>query len=147
MNLIYKTEDGIKKITENNSDVEFVCDNNNNLTEIKIKALKDIKLIEANLSFELKVNSKDQMFYNGYQSWTDSFEKTSSEIEKNVYKYHIKNIGIKKFALDKYGDVTFYKYGNKLLPNKESKKKHGYDLFYIKGQNEMFIYNLNYKNA
>ena len=41
--------------------------------------------------------------------------------------------------MDKYGDATFYKYSNKKL--------HGYDIFYAKGNNELFIYNMNFKNA
>ena len=43
------------------------------------------------------------------------------------------------FAMDKYGDASFYKYS--------IKKSHGYDVFYSKGKYESFIYNLNSNNA
>ena len=43
------------------------------------------------------------------------------------------------FAMDRYGDATFYRYS--------IRKSHGYDVFYSKGKYEMFIYNLNYKTA
>lgn len=139
MNLIYKTKDGLKNTNVSNDDVIISTETNMNQIVVTVKALTDITLVESNLSFDSKFNSKDSLFFNGYQSWTDSFEHSIKDKEKNIYKYKIKKIGIKKFSLDKYGDSTFYKYS--------SKKKHGYDLFYSKGEHEMFIFSLNYKNA
>ncbi len=81
---------------------------------------------------------KDSFFFmNGYQSWTDTKEFRTCEKERDVMKLPRKLVDM--FSFDKYGDAFFYKYGKDYL--------HGYDTFYAKGPRELFIQNLNYKNA
>lgn len=81
---------------------------------------------------------KDSLFFmNGYQSWTDSAEVRVSSKERNVMS--LPKALVNAFSFDKYGDAFFYKYDKNRL--------HGYDTFYVKGSAELFIQNLNYKNA
>ena len=76
-------------------------------------------------------------FLNGYQSWTDTKEYKLRERLRNIKKSP--HIISHMFAMDKYGDASFYNYS--------IRKSHGYDVFYSKGKYESFIYNLNYKTA
>lgn len=84
-----------------------------------------------------KAGKRDLYFLNGYQSWTDTRERYLSEKEKSLR--HLPKILVNTFSFDRYGDYTFYPY--------DGRKLHGYDLFYIKGQREGFLLNLNYKRA
>lgn len=120
-----------------NEDLEIIENQSENRRTISIKVKQDIELIEAKLYLDIKLDKNNFYFLNGYQSWTDTKEFNLSEKEKNIY--HSPRFIVNKFAMDKYGDATFYKYS--------SKKLHGYDIFYAKGSNECFIYNVNYKNA
>ena len=137
MNLFYEISSKKKKTNASCEDVVIIEKKENNNVLITIKALKDIKLLKGIYPTNKKFSLKDKLFFNGYQTWTDSFEISKRKLEHNVYRQ--KHIIVKKWALDKYGDATFYKY--------RLNKIHGYDLFYSKGKNEAFIYNLNYKNA
>ena len=131
-------KNGKKFVTNlSNDDLEIFETTKENRTSISIKAKNNIELIDAVLSLSIKANKKDLYFLNGYQSWTDTKEFKLYEKEKNIY--HSPRFIVNNFAMDKYGDATFYKYSNKKL--------HGYDIFYSKGTNECFIYNMNYKNA
>lgn len=120
-----------------NSDLSISETEVGNRHTITIKAKDNIKLIDSSINFNIRLNKKDLYFLNGYQSWTDTKEFFLNEKEKNIHR--CPRFVINKFAMDKYGDATFYKYSNKKL--------HGYDIFYAKGNNELFIYNMNFKNA
>ena len=109
----------------------------NHRTTVKVIALEDITLVEATEWVPFNVNFHDHYFLNGYQSWTDTNEYKLAKRLRNVKKSP--HIITKSFALDKYGDSTFYKYS--------IKKSHGYDVFYSKGREECFIYSLNYECA
>jgi hypothetical protein len=78
MNLIYKTKDGLKNTNVSNDDVIISTETNMNQIVVTVKALTDITLVESNLSFDSKFNSKDSLFFNGYQSWTDSKDTSKS---------------------------------------------------------------------
>ena len=137
MNLYYKIASKVIKTKSSNEDVLIEELENGNQKIIKIKALNDIELKKATISKKIRFGINDKLLFNGYQTWTDTFEKKYFSKEHNVYT--LKHYIVKKWDLDKYGDATFYKY--------RFNKLHGYDLFYSKGKKEFFIYNLNYKNA
>ena len=120
-----------------NEDLEILTNENKPEFEMKLKANTDISLVSAVLDAEYKLNDNDVYFYNGYQSWTDTHLTYKNFKERNILKGP-KGI-VKLWALDQYGDSHFYKYSKKIV--------HGYDLFYAKGNNPVFIYNLNYENA
>ena len=136
--VIFYEKNGTKKKTScSNEDLEFIITDVENRYTLVVKALTDIKLLNAKIDFTTTYSSKDLFFMNGFQSWTDTKERRIFEVEKNIKKSP--KIITKMFAMDKYGDNHFYKYSLRRL--------HGFDIFYIKGKKEAFIYNLNYDNA
>ncbi len=75
----------------------------------------------------------DLYFINGYQSWTETREYYADARERNVKA--LPAALVRNFALDRYGDATFYEYDRRIL--------HGYDFFYVKGTSGAFVANLN----
>lgn len=122
---------------KSNNDLKIAQSIEENRVKIKVKALKDLTLGMASLRPQYKVYYQDVFFLNGYQSWTDSFEYQLVKRERNIHKSP--HIISHMYAMDKYGDATFYRY--------QMNKSHGYDFFYEKGRANLFLYNLNGKNA
>ena len=124
-------------VKSSNADVTISENREGNHTLVKLLANEEITLARADVSYPCHINFKDLYFLNGYQSWTDTKEYKLAARLRNIKKspHIISNI----FALDKYGDSSFYNYS--------IRKSHGYDVFYSKGNFESFIYNLNYKTA
>ena len=104
---------------------------------VRITAKKDIILARGKLSAIRRMYRDDIFPTNGFQSWTDTRELTLRDHEKNVLK--LPPLLVKTFAFDKYGDAIFYPYKPHTL--------HGYDLFYVKGEDELFSFNYNYRTA
>ncbi len=124
---------------KSNSDVEITYLKNDSNTIFSIKALKNIKLNNAIIEKEVNFSNNAKIFFNGYQSWTDTKEFYKNEKEKNILKGALRRKVVRSFGLDRYGDSSFYSY--------KKSKLHGYDLFYVKDNTESFIYNLNYEDA
>ncbi len=102
-----------------------------------ITAKKDLILARGKLSAVRKMYPDDVFPTNGFQSWTDTRELTLRDHEKNVLK--LPSALVKAYAFDKYGDAIFYPYKPHTL--------HGYDLFYVKGEDELFSFNYNHRTA
>ncbi|MBQ9481200.1 MAG: alpha-galactosidase [Clostridia bacterium] len=133
MKLTY-TVCGERKTTElSNGDIEIIDRSEGENFRFAVKAKTAVTLERAEAEFPCDYRDGDLFFMNGYQSWTDTKEFTAAEKEKNIYK--APKFLIKKFGFDMYGDATFYPY--------ESEKLHGYDLFYLKGEKEKFVFNRN----
>ncbi len=129
---------GIVNETDLNNDyVEIFSETQDSREIIKVKALKDINLLEARINKKLNITKDDLIFFNGYQSWTETKENYITEKERDITKAP-KGI-VNKFGLDRYGDSILYKYHKDNL--------HGYDVFYIKGKESLFSFNNNYNNA
>ena len=137
MRLIYFKNGHKHTITASNADVSVSEIRNGHRTTISITANEDIILYKADVSYPCHINYKDLYFLNGYQSWTDTREYKLVERLRNIKKSP--HIISHLYAMDKYGDATFYNYS--------IRKSHGYDVFYSKGKFESFIFNLNYKVA
>ena len=123
--------------TTSNADFTISEVRDDDHTVVKLLANEEITLLKAELVFPSHINFKDLYFLNGYQSWTDTREYYLRERLRNIKKSP--HIISHMFAMDRYGDATFYNYS--------VRKSHGYDVFYSKGKYESFIYNLNYKTA
>ena len=137
MRVIY-FKNGKKHTTKSsNSDIVLNESREGNHTVVKLLANEDVVLHKADVSYPCHINFKDLYFLNGYQSWTDTKEYRLRERLRNIKKSP--HIISHMFAMDKYGDSSFYRYS--------IRKSHGYDIFYSKGKYESFIYNLNYKTA
>lgn len=63
---------------------------------------------EASLTIPHPYKTKDQVFLNGYQSWTDSREAYVSEYDKGLQR--VPAFLDKKYAFSAYGDYRFYEY-------------------------------------
>ena len=137
MRVKYFKKDEKLSATATNKDFELIKKVDGSRTTVTLIAKEDIVLEEADETIPFHVNFKDLYFLNGYQSWTDTKEFPLSKRLRNINKSP--HIISHMFALNRYGDSTFYKYA--------IKKMHGYDIFYSKGQYESFIYSLNYKTA
>ncbi len=110
----------------------------NNRHTIVLKAKRDNLLLDSvSVSMFLHEAKRKEVFFNGYQSWTDSKEIKLKAKEKNIYRSP--QAVVKAFAMDKYGDAPFYKYKGRLL--------HGYDVCYSKSGEGFFHFNLNYRTA
>ena len=109
----------------------------NGRVTIKAIAKCDMSLIYVSDIFPLRFLDNQEMFFNGYQSWTDSKEVKLNAKEKNIYRSP--RLVVQKFGMDRYGDAPFYNYKKYLL--------HGYDIAYSKGQNGFFLFSLNYQTA
>ena len=134
MELLYQLLNG-DNISE--KDFEVVESKEKNSHKIMIKANQDLLLFEANLKLDFNVSKKDQFFLNGYQSWTETSEFYINYKERNILKKP--RFIVEKFGLKNYGDNHIFDY--------DKHKLHGYDVFYEKGENELFIYNKNIENA
>ena len=137
MRVTYLVNNVKKSTKKSNEDVDLLDFHRQNRHTGKIRAKKDITLISCDHYLPFRVNHKDLYFLNGYQSWTDTKEFMLSKRLRNIKKSP--HLITHKFAMDKYGDSSFYKYS--------INKSHGYDIFYSKGEFESFIYSLNSKNA
>ena len=137
MQVYYLKNNKKMKTSLSNKDMEVLSSIKDNRQIVKIKALEDITLLGADHYLGFAAHRKDQYFLNGYQSWTDTAEYYLSKRLRNIKKSP--HIISHMFAMDKYGDATFYKYS--------CRKSHGYDVFYSKGEYESFIYSLNFKTA
>lgn len=118
-----------------NEDILIDANITNNRYIYKIKALKNLTLLSVKDTIPYQINDKDLFFLNGYQSWTTTHEANVNFKEKGVHKFKI----IKDLTLRPYGDYDFYA--------TKKDRLHSYDIFYAKGQNEIFVLNNNFKNA
>lgn len=137
MDLIYKKKNQIEISNHSNDDFEFIEISNSERISFSVRAKNDIQLIQANYNFRFELSKNDKIFLNGYQSWTDSFEYSLNSKFLDAAKHP--SVLNKKWAFKNYGDAHFYEYQKNIL--------HGWDVSYVKGSNEIFIGNLNYKNA
>ena len=135
--LYYTASGAARCAAADNGDLRLVVTDENGRHTVAVTALADITLTAFREENVAAVDTAGTVFLNGYQSWTDSREFYLSEKEKNVTR--LPSFLLKSFALDRYGDATFYPY--------EKGKLHGYDLFYAHGKKELFILNDNVKIA
>ena len=133
--LYYKKGKLVK--TSHPLDFELQQTSQNNRLTVKAKIKEDITFVSVKDTFSLIFADNQEIFFNGYQSWTDSKEVKIAAKEKNIYRSP--RFIVRQFGMDKYGDAPFYKYKKYLL--------HGYDICYSKGQNGFFMFSLNYENA
>ena len=133
---IQYTIGGVYRDTEiSNSDILITAKISDNHYFYKIKALRKLSWMSVKDTIPYEIDKDDLFFINGYQSWTTTHEAKIDFKEKGVHQFKI----IRSIVLRPYGDYTFY----------ASKKDrlHSYDVFYVKGNNEIFILNNNFRNA
>ena len=131
----------VKDPSGGDNDIEIVSEKCGR--KVTVTALRDITLDSAVIPIEFKKSSKSSVFVNGYQSWTATKEYVSadnlliSEKQRNLDRLPQKVVA--DYAFKSYGSQFFHKADNSSLL--------GVDYAYVKGTEEIFIGNLNYKNA
>ncbi len=137
--LRYVSKNGEKTLSEKepvSSECEIRVEEDGSLRRVLLTAREKISLLsyEETPEFLSGECGKDDLFFlNGYQSWTDSFERTLSEKEKSLNR--VPKALVKAFSFDRYGDYGFYPYRDGYL--------HGFDLFYEKGKRGAFLFSQN----
>lgn len=137
MILKYAVNGEVKTTGASNEDVLISINQTDNAFTASVSALKEVDLVEAEMSYSQIYTKSDRFFVNGYQSWTDSFEYSYNDKLKDVKK--IPGFLTKAFAFDKYGDGFFYNYSKNVF--------HGFDVSYVDGKYPVFIANNNFKTA
>ena len=135
MKIQYITNGVYRDCVISNSDIQITATITDNRFIYKIKALREVMLLSVKDTIPYQIDKDDLFYLNGYQSWTSTHEAKIDFKEKGVHQFKI----IKSLTLRPYGDYSFY----------ASKKDrlHSYDIFYVKGNNEIFVLNNNFRNA
>ncbi|MBR7091738.1 MAG: alpha-galactosidase [Clostridia bacterium] len=124
-----------------NGDVQLLVADTGERRTVTLTARRPVRLLdyrESGLPFLPAQGEADDLYFmNGYQSWTDTREVFRTETERNVYA--LPRPVVDRFALDRYGDASFYPYDKRFL--------HGYDVFYVKGRGGVFLFSLNRRFA
>ena len=122
-------------------DIEIITENGGK--KVTVKALKDVTLDSAVIPVEFKKSRRSSVFVNGYQSWTATKEYVAADdllaTERQRNLDRLPNFVVKGYSFKSYGSQFFHKADNSSLL--------GVDYAYVKGKEEIFIGNLNYKNA
>ena len=131
-------QDGVERIAHESDPCVRICvQNGDHSHTVTVQALQNVTLSEYREDRITRLDPKDLFFLNGYQSWTDTRERTINETERDVRR--LPGFLVSRFGLDRYGDSSVYAYGRNLL--------HGYDLFYAKGRAPVYMLNLNTDTA
>ncbi len=110
----------------------------NERVQVEICAKKPIELISCSFKKPFHYHRKDQIYLNGYQSWTDTREYDLSEEIHNLNRLPQ---GIKhRYHFEMYGDSWFWKYHDESC--------HSFTYSYIRrGERSAFIGSLGDENA
>ena len=135
--ITYVTSGKPVTITQNDSNLEVIFDQKNVRNIVTLKANKRLTVVSAKLSLDFQFKESDALFCNGYQSCTDTQEFGIHDKLNNLKQ--IPGFGVKMFSFKSYGDIAFYEYQKNVL--------HGWDVGYIRGDENLFIGNNNYKWA
>lgn len=125
------------KTTKNDENVEVVFVEDGNKNTVTLKALNDITVQEAYLGMGYIFKEDDALFCNGYQSCTDTREFGIHDKMNNLKQSP--SLLTKMFSFKSYGDIAFYDYKKGVL--------HSWDVAYVRGDDNLFIGNDNFKWA
>lgn len=104
---------------------------------LTLKALSNVVIKKASITYDYKYDENDALFCNGYQSCTDTQEFGIHDKLNNLKQ--VPSLAQKMFSFKSYGDIAFYDYKKDVL--------HGWDVGYIRGKENLFIGNNNYEWA
>lgn len=124
-----------KTITTNKNDENVsVVIEEGTLNKVTVKASNTIVVTQASLSMDFLFKESDAIFCNGYQSCTDTKEFGIHDKMNNLKQSP--GLLTKMFSFKSYGDIAFYDYKKNVL--------HGWDVCYIRGDENLFIGNDNF---
>jgi len=91
---------------------------------LRMHSDKEIELRSVILKFDFPFEKHDRLFLNGYQSWTDSWERSVRGRMHSLDR--VPKALIRRFSLDRYGDNRFVSYGHK------NGQQHGFSYGYVR---------------
>lgn len=107
---------------------------------LEIEPANEMMFESIALKASLVTDYEDKLFFNGYQSWTDSREFSASEKMRGLHG--IPRSQVKKYNFDKYGDYNFVKYPN------TAGELHGFTYCYVrKDRSFLLIGSLSERNG
>ena len=124
-------------ISANNNSLEVSFKEDGVRNIVKVKANANVTVLAMKVFFDFQFKETDALFCNGYQSCTDTQEFGIHDKLNNLKQ--IPGFGVKMFSFKSYGDIAFYDYQKNVL--------HGWDVGYIRGDENLFIGNNNYEWA
>lgn len=104
--------------------VSLEINTNGNVFSVWVRTDREIMLKDITAVFEYPFGSKERVFLNGYQSWTDSAERHINGIMHGIS--HIPRRLSDKYAFSQYGDYNFAAYS--LKPG----EMHGWSYGYVR---------------
>lgn len=133
----YQHNGNVVTTNSNDSMVEVIESSEGVRNSISLKAKENITVTGAKVFLDFRFKEDDALFCNGYQSCTDTQEFGIKDKLNNLKQ--IPGFGVKMFSFKSYGDIAFYEYQKNVL--------HGWDVGYIRGDENLFIGNNNYEWA
>ena len=133
--------DGVqcRQTDRDNDDYTLIVDRDGERLKVTIRAKKPLRLISCSFKKPFHYRKGDQIFLNGYQSWTDTREYDMSEEVHSLR--HVPRSVKNRFHFEMYGDAWFWQY--------HKKNFHSFTYSYIRrrGDKATFIGSLNDENA
>lgn len=131
----------VKDISLIENEIEIKSENGGK--KVTVTALRDITLDSAVIPLDFKKSRKSSVFVNGYQSWTATKEYVSAD-DASIFS---KQRNLDRLPKNIVSGYSFKSYGSQFFHKADNATLLGVDYTYVKGENEIFIGNLNYKNA
>lgn len=105
--------DGVqcRRTDRDNDDYTLIVDRDGERLKVTIRAKKPLRLISCSFKKPFHYRKGDQIFLNGYQSWTDTREYDMSEEVHSLR--HVPRSVKNRFHFEMYGDAWFWQYHKK----------------------------------
>lgn len=108
---------------------KLICDDER--VRIRVVPAQEVEFEEIFIEAKLTVSPEDRVFMNGYQSWTDSREYSTSEKMRGINQIPMPLV--RKYNFDKYGDYGFVGYSSR------KGDFHGFSYGYIRRGDEYML--------
>ena len=105
-------------------DLRWELETTDDRISLRMHSDKETELRSVSLKFDFPFEKHDKLFLNGYQSWTDSWERGVRGRMHSLRR--VPKPLIEKFCLDRYGDNRFVSYGHK------RGEQHGFSYGYVR---------------
>lgn len=126
------SESFTSKTTVGPVDVDFSEDASG--LKLVLHASREVRLESVTVEMQYEFSETDRMFNNGYQSWTDSFERGIHDKMHNIDHVSKNSALNKRYGFTQYGDYNFVRYG------KKRGQFHGFTYAYIRHNKTYLLY-------
>lgn len=123
----YHLNNDIDEIISGQDDnISYFVDVKDERITLKVYPKKRLTIKNISLSNKFELDDKDHIFFNGYQTWSYSYESDKHCKNPGLNNVFLKPLLLKKYRLDRYGDYNFASY-----PNVEG-YSHGWSYLYVR---------------